>query len=346
MGAGIAAAAIGAAGAIGGGILNAKGSKPPSAGKMIRSTAQGTASSYADWLPQTLLLNQQYNPYVLGQQGMDLNSLLFGTPGGTREMQGMFWDAKNRRMKSGVQSYEQEATPGIVSTLGRLSEAMRGIEQSGSDAARQADIDALNRFLPGAKSAYEASTPEQTALRGALSQSAMQQMGLGSQIAPEDSYRITSQVRNDWANRGLGASNPAMLSEAMQLFGGGEQLRQSRQGFGLNTLDALARTQPDYAGFILNQRGNLPTSLSMLGMQQPIAYQGLQFNPWNQPQGAAIASAQGRMQAGQNTAGALMGTGMGLANLAGTLYQNRTPAPASNPGFNPEFTSPASMQFG
>lgn len=53
----------------------------------------------------------------------------------------------------------------------------------------------------------------------------------GAQWNPEDMARTTNSVQQSWANRGLGTSMPAELDQTLQVLGGGEGLRQQRQGF-------------------------------------------------------------------------------------------------------------------
>lgn len=94
-------------------------------------------------------------------------------------------------------------------------------------ASRTADLNDITNLGPGAVNAFRGMNP----LNAQLAEDAAMQLAMGGQLNPNDAYRITQSVRGDWANRGLGNSAPAGLEEALQLYGGGEQLRQSRQQF-------------------------------------------------------------------------------------------------------------------
>lgn len=94
---------------------------------------------------------------------------------------------------------------------------------------RTANLNDLTNLGPGYVSAIKASNPGQTALTDQLTKTATDQLKLGSTIDPDTSSKITSAVRTNWANRGLGDSMPAGLDEALQLFGGGQNLLNQRE---------------------------------------------------------------------------------------------------------------------
>lgn len=85
--------------------------------------------------------------------------------------------------------------------------------------------------------------PNSAALFDSLQSDAAKGLQLGNRLAPEDAWRITQGVRGDWANRGLGTALPAGMDEALQLYGGGEQLGQQRRA---NATNALALDQSLY----------------------------------------------------------------------------------------------------
>lgn len=212
---------------------------------------------------------------------------------------------------------------GALDTAGQLSPQLQDLYQAGASRGVAGNLGLLNQYLPQAQSFYDASNLQLASLRNGLGQRAQQNLALGSQLNPEDAYRITQGVRGDWASRGLGRSMPAGLAEAMQLYGGGEALRAQRTNQAQDIYGQLASTSPDYASFILGLGGNpVGESLNLIQQQQPLAY-GRWYDPFTQ--GGAAGTAQTTMgldaqQSAQlpDTLGGLSG---GLFSLAGSLYK-------------------------
>ena len=121
---------------------------------------------------------------------------------------------------------------GLLDLYAAAQPRLNAMSAQANTAQRTADVADVTKLAPQAIAAMRGATPPQTALMDLLNQQATQGLQAGSQILPGDAYRISQGVRSDWANRGLGASAPAQLSEAMGLYGAGESARQGRQQFG------------------------------------------------------------------------------------------------------------------
>lgn len=116
-----------------------------------------------------------------------------------------------------IDIYTQDVAP----QLGELERAQQSLQ-------RGSDIADVARLGPEALAALKASDPATAALLDKMA--GISQLGLdaGTQLSPADTYRITNAVRSIWAARGLGSSAPAQLAEALQLYGGGEDLLNTR----------------------------------------------------------------------------------------------------------------------
>lgn len=119
-----------------------------------------------------------------------------------------------------------------------LNQVMPGAENAIGGAntfSRSADVGDYTNLGPAAGAAvgsvYNSLNPASGALLGKLTTTATQGLNAGSKLLPADMTRITSGVRSNWASRGLGASDPAQLDEAVNLATAGEGLRTSRQNF-------------------------------------------------------------------------------------------------------------------
>jgi hypothetical protein len=118
--------------------------------------------------------------------------------------------------------------------------------------------------------------PEQAGLMDQLNEEARLGLEAGSRLSPEETYRVVNPVRSDWASRGLGASAPAQLDEALQLFVSGDQLLDRRMDRATQTatLNNALYTQPAFAAGSVDmnsllgmgsQYGQQPNILQQLG---------------------------------------------------------------------------------
>lgn len=321
---GLAIAGI-AAGVLGAGATAYSASQKGAGQIDPRSAAKLTLSGYHNQAPEQFALNQLYQPAYLGLGGQNLQQILYGTAASQGRVP--HYDSHGRQIGWDTQDYA--ASPGLLQTIGQAAPDIQRLSDEAARAGRASDLAALNEFLPGARAAYESASPELAALRNSLSYRAQQGLNAGGSLLPEDRYRITRDARMNFAGRGLAGTDPAALAEAVNLYTGGEAARRGRQQFGLQTADILGRTQPDYASFILNQRGTFPLSMSLATSQQPLAYQRW-FDPYN-PTAGSIATA-GAQIASQNQArqqDLYAGLGAGLLNTSGSLlrYQGQQTDP-------------------
>ncbi|CAK0765735.1 conserved hypothetical protein [Gammaproteobacteria bacterium] len=174
--------------------------------------------AYTAGVPQLLRTERANKPQFINQ-------------GLASAQQGMYGSGN----QAGMLDMYQQAMPGLQDT--------QRAALSGDRAATVGDVGTLGR---SAASSIQGINPEQTGLMKSLSTQAQQGLDAGSNLDARDSYRITQGVRSDWANRGLGVSAPAQLDEAMNLYGGGEQLKAQRQGVasGVIGLQNQTVTQP------------------------------------------------------------------------------------------------------
>jgi len=130
-------------------------------------------------------------------------------------------------------------------------------------------INQYRNALPQMVSSQRAANPAMQRLMDELNSQAMMGLQAGNQLSPQDRYNTINPVRQDWANRGLGYANPAMLDEAVQFSRAGDAMRQQRQAFGSQaaSMENSFYTQPGTAA-----TGNI------LGMGQTV---GQGQNPWD-----------------------------------------------------------------
>lgn len=274
--------------------------KPPG----IQLVGRRTLNAYGQESPAQLGLNRAYQPAYLNLGGQNLQQILFGAP--AISGQERYWASTGNDPGQGewrTVDVNNPATPGLLDTVGQAAGRLQGLNETGTSRA-QAYIDQLD--------------PELAGLRRQLTRTGTNQLALGGQINPEDAYRITQSVRGNWAGRGLGRSAPAQLGEALQLYGGGEALRNQRIGQAGN----IFNQQQDFQRYLMGL-GGAPTAAAMglAGAQEGLAYQKW-FDPFNanttsiSNQGSAINAQQSN-----EASNALAGLAAGGLNLAGSLYR-------------------------
>lgn len=258
--------------------------------RTVRLGAQGVLAGYENTAPLSLALNQVYQPAYLGLGGTNLEQLLFG--GKTGSTQTVRWGptTSGQGKYQNVISTPGGDSPGLLELIGRTAPELQRLYQEGAERGVESNLDLLTRSLPAARALLDTANPDLAALRSGLLKTASTNLNLGGRLAPEDLARITSGVRGDWASRGLGRSAPAQLAEALGIFGGGEVLRDRRITQSGNLYNILNASEPDYARFILGLGGNpVGNALQLLGGQQPLAYRGNQYDPFN-PGGVGLAN--------------------------------------------------------
>jgi hypothetical protein len=131
----------------------------------------------------------------------------------------------------GLKNLEEEmmgtpGTPGYLDIYG--NQVAPALSRATAD-ANAAGLASAETGLASAGTALRTLNPGTGSLTDALTRTATGQLSLGTQVDPATSTAVTSGVRNNWANRGLGTSQPASLDEALQLYAGGQSLLARRQ---------------------------------------------------------------------------------------------------------------------
>lgn len=280
-----------------------------------RYGAQGALQGYRLTSPQSYALNQVYQPAYLGLGGQNLESLLFGSPGGQQ--------TRNLLSPSGRPLSFSESVPGssgLLDILGRSGQRIQDIYQQGAERGVESNLGLLNRSLPEAMAFRDATNPQLAALRGRLGDTANEQLSLGGRLDPSTLARITQAVRGNWAQRGLGTSAPAQLDEAVRLQLEGENLNQTRTATAGNIFNSLSGSEPDWSKFILGLGGNpVGDAMQLATGQQPLAYQRW-FDPFNPTAGQLSQTGiNNTTLAGMNQQNMYAGAAMGGANFGAAL---------------------------
>jgi len=285
-----ALAGAGASGAFGGGGGGASSPNPTNVGNQYLALLQ----AFAQGAPTQLNLQEQYGPQYTQQGLQQLYQQMLGTGS----------------QPGYLNLYGSDVVPAISSAANAANASAAG-----------ANVGRVATMGPGAVSAVEASNPAEAGLLNTLTSTAQGQLNLGTQVDPATADAITSSVRSNWTNRGLGTSDPAQLDEALQLYGGGQNLlaqRESQAGTvaGMNqsyyTAPALNLLQP---GSTAAAQGQTLTSTgqAISGGAGPTLYptsdlESLMNTTYNATAAANIANANNK--AGQQS---------GLMSLFGSL---------------------------
>ncbi len=214
----------------------------------------GLLQALTTGLPTQISTQQTYQPQLTNLQLQNLNQELTGTPG----------------------------TPGYLDLYQNLvAPALTATGTAANTATRAANVNDLATYGPGVTGALSAISPGTAALTDNLTKTATDQLALGTQLDPNSVAQTNAAVNANWANRGLGTSAPAQLDDALQLYGGGQNLLATREAA---------------AGSAANLGYNLYTSpaLSILGVNSNVPGQAQSFT------GTANAAAGGAAS-GDNT---------------------------------------------
>lgn len=167
----------------------------------------------------------------------------------------------------GLEGVENEllgvnGTPGYLGLYsGSVVPTITGATTTANTATRGANVGDLSTLGPTATSAVEGLDPGQSALMDSLTKTATNQLALGTTLDPSTTNNIISGVRGNYASRGLGTSPAEQLSEALNLYGGGQ--------------NALA-TRESAAGSTATLNNNMYTNpaMELLGVNSPAPQQG------------------------------------------------------------------------
>jgi hypothetical protein len=201
----------------------------PNAGQVGQQYSQ-LESAYAQGAPQQLALQQTYQPQYTNLDLQGMTEFLNGTP----------------------------TAPGLLSNYSNsVVPAITGAQSTANTATRTANTADLANLGPSTLTAMQNANPGQAALLGSLTNTATNQLALGTQLDPQSVDQINSQVNSNWANRGLGTSNPAQLDAALQYNAGGQSLLASRE----STASGVANQQASlYTDPLLSMMGATSTA--------------------------------------------------------------------------------------
>lgn len=282
--------------------------------------ARGAVRAYADTANPLFTLNSAMQPAYLGLGANNLQSMLFGSPGGQQTVRVGAGRPDSQGNFSKYYSFQLDTpqSPGLFDLYGQAIPRLQGLQDQGV----AGQLGMLNKYLPQAQAYQQQANPELEALRKALGLAANRQVAMGGTLDPTMRNAITSGVRADWANRGLGQTMPAQLNEALQLYGGGEALRNNRLNTAGGLFGQLSQYQPDYSRWIMGMGSNaLQQGMSAVGQQQPLAYQGSMYDPFNSvAAGGAVASERNRMADNAARSQAWGSTIGGLFDTIGSIY--------------------------
>lgn len=250
--------------------------------------------AYKAGLPTQLAMDKEFQPQFTAQQLQDFQNALFG----------------------------QNGQPGYLDLYkNSIVPAMSQIEANANRSTRTANINDLTTLGPGALTAIQGANPQQAQLMDQLTKSASSQLQLGTVLDPNQVDQINSMVLGDWANRGLGTSNPAQLDQAMQYFAGGQNLLQQRQA----NAGAVAGMQNEFYTDPIMRMLMGGSDASRTGQQLTDTSAGFGFGgsttlPMDQATsmlgGAATSAANASIASGNNSAG-MIGGGLGAAGAIG-----------------------------
>lgn len=288
--------------------------------RAVRQAAQGGVQALNYALPAQLGYAQAYAPMFNALGESQLDRYLFGGPAESGSVSFRWRDGRYL-----TEPYDVPETQGVVNILGGVNPYVQQMQSDAERLATGQGLYTLASYLPAARALDWQADPDLFNLRNNLAYDADRQLGLGGKLNPEDVYNITSSARRDWANRGLGQSDVSQLSEALQLYAGGQQARQSRQQYATDVASKMSMTRPDYMKFVqgLGQNSSLANTYNIVNSGIARNYNFDPYNPIN-PSSTTLGSlgAQLQFQGNQDRASLYTGIGSGLLDLAGTLYKN------------------------
>lgn len=224
-------------GAIGSKLLGGGGSSGGGGGGSSKS-AYGKAGAkylqllkaYGAGVPDQLKLERDYAPQYTALQLDQMQKALFG----------------------------QNGAPGYLDLYGATVPELSRVQSTANTDARKANLNDLSTLAPGVLTALRNANPGEANLMDLITQSATEQMQLGTQLDPNQMAEINRMVLGNWSNRGLGTSNPAQLDEALQYFAGGQDLLNRRTQTATNAVNLNQQTYSDPLMAMLGLTSNAP----------------------------------------------------------------------------------------
>ena len=168
----------------------------------VGSEFSGVLQDYLGAQPQILATQQEYQPQYTALDLQTLEQSLNGSNG----------------------------TPGVLGEYaGNILPTVTRAVNTANSATRAGNAQDLATLGPGTVASVKALNPGAAALSDQLTQTAADQLKLGTQLDPNQMRQIDQTVTGNWANRGLGTSDPAQLDEALKYFGAGQSLLGQRE---------------------------------------------------------------------------------------------------------------------
>lgn len=214
------------------------------------------------------------NPGQVGSNFNQLLSQLYQSAPGQYQEQATYQPAYT---DLGLQDLNEElmgnnGTSGLLANfLGTTGAA--GAAQTGANAnLAGGNINNIAALAPGANAAENEINPNQNALLDNLSSTANSNLALGTTLDPGSVDQTLNTVNQNWSNRGLGGTAPNELSDALQLYSGGQNLLATRENQAENAAGTVASDQIDPTMSLLTQNSTAPNiGTSLLNTGQSVS---------------------------------------------------------------------------
>jgi hypothetical protein len=285
------------------------------------TTSQTVYDPVTEWVNSLTGLTRNTDPTP--SVGWGPGTPLLGRPNGTGQPTGT-WNPTTISQPRTVTS-TTPATPGFLDIYdNQILPALTKGQDTARSTQAGATVNDIATLGPLATAAFKSANPGGSALSDMLTKTATDQLALGTTLDPHTVGGITKSVSTNWANRGLGGSDPAQLDQAVQLALGGQNLLQSREANASSvagqdyseTLAPLAAllgqpiTSVGSAPNVTGTAGGLVGSVP--GLNPESSYAGNLNDTAYNAQAAANIS-------GANSTDSLIGSGIGAAGLAAAL---------------------------
>lgn len=233
-----------------------------------------------------------------------------------------------RRFGTGIMQTLGRVNPGFASSLTALNNRVANAGQ------RTGLLGLLNT---------EAMNAGPSALRTGLEQQAAADLALGGALSAEESRIASQAARQGWADRGLMASNPALVDEALNRVQLSRARQNERRGFAAQVMQLANAENAQNRGFQLDTEG---MNAQQLGQERQFLAGATQVNQaalspvlqfLSNRATVTPATAAGVMNAAPNTVGSsqgilaqLLGYGQDAANTNFNAIESRANSRANN----------------
>lgn len=178
----------------------------------------------------------------------------------------VYAELSRRLTREGLFGSPTEA--GMLQLSEEAAPRVRALESGAATAQRTADITDVINLGPLAAQAFRAANPERTALMAALqkealgagaspleaelNRQALEDLGLGGQLSPEEMRTATQAAREGFSARGMVLGRPAVLAEALNRNQFATARQAQRRGFAGNVEELSLRRRAADRGFLGN----------------------------------------------------------------------------------------------